>query len=167
MTKYSLLAFLISIIVFVHGQNVELEPNLGSGTTAVAAESSKFLPADVMKYPSESIQCMSSLTKPDQRLICPAARAYWCVKEVSDLTQDICGATVYYGDEYVSGKCEFKKCAAECEQQTISFIHEGRPYTRSTYCCKDQDYCNSAPSSTKISWIVSLCSLLIGLYYLR
>ena len=46
--------FLLLCIVFVQGQNVDFEPNLGSGTTAVAAESSNFLPEvhRILPFPS-------------------------------------------------------------------------------------------------------------------
>jgi hypothetical protein len=152
--------YLFAFLVIVFASLSSVEGQAG-------AESSKFLPADVMKYPSESIQCYSSLTKPDYRLICPAARAYFCVKEVSTLSQDICGSTIYYGDLYVDGQCQFKKCAAECnDKETINFVHEGESYERTTYCCKDQDYCNSATSNAKVSWIfISLCSIILAFYF--
>eukprot|EP01042_Synura_sphagnicola_P012801 gene12801-16274_t len=66
------------------------------------------------EYPMESLQCYSYLTKPDMKLICPASRNKYCVKEVSTLTQDICGATQYFGDMYVNKQCVFKKCNATC-----------------------------------------------------
>lgn len=73
-------------------------------------------------------------------------RNKYCVKEVSTLTQDICGATQYFGDMYVNKQCVFKKCNATCTPGTYTFSFQGTTYSRTTYCCK-HDLCNAAWSS--------------------
>lgn len=50
-------------------------------------------------YPG-GLQCYSYKTKPDRVVICPEARNAFCVKEVSNLNQDLCGQTQYFGDLY-------------------------------------------------------------------
>lgn len=116
-------------------------------------------------YPTTTIKCFSSMTEPDNRLICPAARAEYCVKEVSSLTENLCGKTQYFGDVYKSALCEFKKCSDECVEETISFEFEGNSYSRSTYCCST-DYCNSATSSGKLSVTVTVLIVLLSSWYL-
>lgn len=119
------------------------------------------------QYPLTSLQCYSYLTKPDMKLICPASRYFYCfmifykvygcfcrenycVKQVSSLTQDICGGTQYFGDLYVNKECVFKKCNATCSEGTENFEFQGNTYSRSTYCCKT-DYCNSAIRKNAVS----------------
>lgn len=64
------------------------------------------------------------------------------MKEVSSLTQNLCGKTQYFGDLYTNSQCEFRKCSDHCEPGTETFGFEGQIYSRSTYCCKS-DYCNA------------------------
>jgi hypothetical protein len=58
-------------------------------SNTLSSVTSKYLLIDLEKtivdYPSNSLQCYSSLTKPDMKLICPAARSSYCVKELSTL----------------------------------------------------------------------------------
>eukprot|EP01035_Chromulina_nebulosa_P025045 gene25045-32651_t len=89
-------------------------------------------PSSIKKYPQQSLKCYSSLTKPDKQLICPASRANFCVKQVSSLTSDICGGTQYFGDEYVNGQCQYKKCNATCTPGSFSFTFQGQTYSRAT-----------------------------------
>jgi hypothetical protein len=90
----------------------------------------------------------------------------YCVKEVSTLTQDLCGATQYFGDMYVAGTCQYKKCAAECEEGTYSFEYQGQTYSRQRYCCNDKNDCNAAFSSMSVKSVCLLVSLIIGFYLL-
>ncbi len=107
---------------------------------------------DYINYPSSSLQCYSYLTKPDRKLICPAARNTWCVKEVVGLQQDLCGKTQYFGDHYSGSFCALKMCAAECVPGTYSFLYAGNYYSRTRYCCNDKNFCNSASAIIKSSY---------------
>lgn len=102
------------------------------------------LSQDYKQYPSSSLQCFSTLTVPDMKLICPMDRNMYCVKETSDLRQNLCGFTKYFGDIFVDSICQYKKCAAECTEGPVPFEYEGAVYTRNIYCCNDKDYCNSS-----------------------
>jgi hypothetical protein len=73
-------------------------------------------------------------------------RNKFCVKQVSNLNQNLCGHTQYFGDRFVGSTCEFKKCSATCHPGTEEFEYDGTTYTRTTYCCKG-DYCNSGVKS--------------------
>lgn len=120
-------------------------------------------------YPQSSLQCMSSLTKPDMRLICPLNRNTWCVKETSTLRQDLCGYTQYFGDMFVVSQCEYKKCAAECTPGTYSFFYKGVRNTRTVYCCNDQNYCNSGLrtySKSIILIIICILSIFVSFFIL-
>ena len=46
------------------------------------------------------IRCVSTMTRPDQELICPEFRNKWCVKVVSSLDESECGRGEYFGDTY-------------------------------------------------------------------
>lgn len=88
------------------------------------------------------------------------------MKEVSTLTQDICGATQYFGDMYVNKQCVFKKCNATCTPGTYTFTFQGSTYSRTTHCCK-HDLCNSAPGRIRGTWLqvaLLLCILLVVAY---
>ena len=122
----------------------------------------------VAEYPLTTLQCYSSLTKPDFVLICPEARwNKYCVKETSTLTQTICGQSIYFGDTYVESECEFKKCSAECEEGSFTFTYDGNEYTRKRYCCTT-DLCNSANSINVARdprwWVLALLTLCISVY---
>ena len=81
------------------------------------------------------------------------------MKEVVGLQQDLCGKTQFFGDLYVNSKCILKMCAAECTPGTYTFEYGGSKYARTTFCCKDQDYCNSAPSAFSAGGLQSFVSL--------
>ncbi len=83
------------------------------------------------------------MTKPDMKLICPEARSSYCVKEISDLKQDLCGKTQYFGDIYDKSLCFYKKCSATCVPGISNFRYAGRTFVRQRFCC-NTDYCNSA-----------------------
>ena len=99
-------------------------------------------------YPLEALNCYSSLTSPDNQLICPEGRSGFCVKEVVSLKEDLCGKTQYFGDVYNEGVCEFKTCARNCTEEMYEFIYGPYTYTRTRYCCTE-NWCNSAPSNSK------------------
>lgn len=117
------------------------------------------------KYPTESLKCYSYLTKPDLELICPAARNKYCVKEVVSLTKDLCGATQYYGDLYINKECQYKKCAAECEEGIYSFEFQGNTYSREVFCCKT-DMCNSSLKNFSLNYPIYLILLIISCFFL-
>lgn len=103
-------------------------------------------------------------------LNCPQTRNSVCVKEVVDLHKRDCGRSDSY--ESTAGfqnfrqndgtyseyplwpfrwnpapdykACEYRKCAAECEEGVTTFQYQGKTYHRYTYCCNDVDYCNPA-----------------------
>jgi hypothetical protein len=129
---------------------------------------------EVTDYPEKSLQCHSFLTKPDMKLICPAARSVllllcafclimkfatrnkFCVKEVSTMQSDTCGdSEFYFGDMYVhkSGECQFKKCSDECVEETIEFTYAYLSYHRTRYCCHT-DLCNDAATFRRISLVL-------------
>ena len=93
-----------------------------------------------------------------------AYRNNYCIKEISDLKQDLCGKTQYFGDfwDVRAGLCYFKYCSDVCRSGDSTFLFGGNAYTRSTFCCKNKDYCNSAFSSVKGSYsLVLLCISLV------
>jgi hypothetical protein len=91
-------------------------------------------------------------------------RNKYCIKEVSSLTQNLCGATQYFGDMYAGGQCVLKKCAAECVEETYGFEYEGQTYSRQRFCCNDKDFCNA--SNKKILPNVSVFALLfVAMYF--
>lgn len=88
------------------------------------------------------------------------------MKEVSRQTQNLCGATQYFGDIYSGGECVLKKCAAECVEETYSFEFQGQVYSRQRYCCNDKDYCNSSFSKYSFMgpWVLGMATVFIWLY---
>lgn len=118
-------------------------------------------------YPSTTLSCYSSYTKPDGMLICPESRSKFCVKELSTLKQDLCGQSQYFGDQYLDNLCVLRKCASECEEGQYSFQYGGLTYVRNRYCCQE-NYCNSssknwasAAALTVVTLIVSCMILLV------
>lgn len=99
-------------------------------------------------WPYDTLRCYSSMTKPDMKLICPEARSSYCVKEISDLKQDLCGKTQYFGDIYDKSLCFYKKCAATCVPGITNFRYAGRTFVRQRFCC-NTDYCNSGFALSK------------------
>ena len=81
----------------------------------------------------------------------------FCVKEENDLPKDKCGQTAYFGDKWdlhVS-KCVYRKCSDVCEEGELKFSHDDEEYTRTTYCCKNQDYCNGMYDGAIVSIVVA------------
>ena len=121
-------------------------------------------------YPSTTIQCWSSLTKPTQNLICPDARNNWCVKQTSDLKKDLCGKTQYFGDQWdaANGLCYYKKCGYACKPGATTFTYGGQSYTRNEYCCKNENFCNSSTrlvqSHLYLMVISSICFVVMILF---
>ena len=74
--KLIMLLLLALATIFVESQENEVvyQTKDNRESSAVTAASDLYLPGDVTKYPMKSLQCFSSLTKPDKELICPAAR---------------------------------------------------------------------------------------------
>lgn len=119
-------------------------------------------------YPSTTLSCYSSYTKPDGMLICPESRSKFCVKELSTLKQDLCGQSQYFGDQYLENLCVLRKCAAECEEGQYPFSYGGIDYVRVRYCCQES-YCNSASksvsSATALTTSVIIMCMSIVLYF--
>ena len=135
-----------------------------TGDHAIAAQY-KAQKLAMENYPMSSLKCMSSLTKPDMKLICPAARSTWCVKEVSNLRQDLCGHTQFFGDMWVNAVCEFKKCSDVCVPGTTSFSWGNNQYQRKTFCCNDKNFCNSS-SNLKSSIVITSVAVVVLVYVL-
>ena len=115
-------------------------------------------------YPQNALKCYSSLTRPDNQLICPQGRDVYCVKEVSSLKKDLCGKTQYFGDTMVGELCEFKKCSDKCVEGQYEFIFGGTVYTRNRFCCNDANYCNSSFKNSKFAYSLLILVLLITFY---
>jgi len=111
-------------------------------------------------YPSTTLSCFSSYTKPDGMLICPEARSKFCVKELSTLKQDLCGQSQYFGDEYLENLCVLRKCAAECTEGQYPFSYGGLVYVRVRYCCQE-NYCNSSHRSIASTMLLVSSSILV------
>jgi hypothetical protein len=120
-------------------------------------------------YPSRTIQCWSSLTKPTQNLICPDARNNYCVKQTSNLKKDLCGKTQYFGDQWdaANGLCYYKKCGYACKQGATKFHFGGVEYTRNEYCCKDKNFCNAASRqrAAPLVHMVLACAVAVAAVY--
>lgn len=101
--------------------------------------------ANYAHYPRGTRQCMSTSTKPDGKLICPESRRKFCVKEIANVPEEICGKTQYYGDVYEQALCVYRKCAAECVEGSKPFVYAGIEYRRDSYCC-EADFCNAGTS---------------------
>lgn len=67
----------------------------------------------------------------------------WCVKEITNLPAALCGKTQYYGDSFVDGECQYKKCDSECVEEQITFRWDEKQYTRTRFCCNNANLCNS------------------------
>ena len=117
-------------------------------------------PQNYELYPSTSLKCYSSKTKPDKSLICPLNRNSYCVKEVADLKQDLCGKTQYFDDEFIDSLCLNYKCADICTPGIKAFYYNGIEQTRTTYCCTT-DYCNSSSRQFITSTLLTLASTCI------
>lgn len=123
-------------------------------------------PQTLANWPSKTLSCYSSLTKPDMKLICPAQRSSFCIKEESTLRQDLCGHTQYFGDMFVNSLCVYRKCGDTCTPGVTSFTYAGLTYTRTRYCCTTS-YCNAAIGSRAMAlgalWLtISLVVVLSG-----
>jgi hypothetical protein len=112
------------------------------------------------KYPSTTLSCYSSYTKPDGMLICPESRSKFCVKELSTLKQDLCGQSQYFGDQYLDNLCVLRKCAAKCEEGQYSFTYGGLTYVRNRFCCQE-NYCNSAGKNIASATTLGVTLLII------
>ena len=91
------------------------------------------------------------------------------MKQTSDLKQDLCGKTQYFGDQWdaANGICYFKKCSEWCVDGSTSFEFGGQTYTRNEFCCKDKDYCNSSHQYNRGNfYLCLLCCTLIILTYI-
>lgn len=111
-------------------------------------------------YPSTTLSCYSSYTKPDGMLICPESRSKFCVKELSTLKQDLCGQSQYFGDQYLENLCVLRKCAAECKEGQYPFSYGGLVYVRLRYCCQE-NYCNSSPKAIASATVLVSSSILV------
>lgn len=117
------------------------------------------------RYPSTTLSCYSSYTKPDGMLICPESRSKFCVKELSTLKQDLCGQSQYFGDEYLENLCVLRKCASECEEGQYSFQYGGLTYVRNRYCCQE-NYCNSSTRNVSRAGMLTVISIIISCMFM-
>lgn len=112
------------------------------------------------EYPQNALQCHSSNTLPNQKVICPEDENGYCVKIVDTRKERNCGRGDYFFDRWKGGQCLLKKCATECVEDVEMYYQDDRGlhpddddstggftrYYRTTYCCKDKDFCNGASS---------------------
>lgn len=113
-------------------------------------------------YPLTTLRCYSTFTKPDGQLICPEARSKYCVKEISNLRQDLCGHTQYFGDTYMNNLCILRKCSDECKDEIYKFTYGTLEYTRTRTCCST-DYCNGSSKTKSSSNLLTIvCTLLLS-----
>ena len=113
------------------------------------------------RYPSTTLSCYSSYTKPDGMLICPESRSKYCVKELSTLKQDLCGQSQYFGDQYLENLCVLRKCASECEEGQYSFQYGGLTYVRQRYCC-EENYCNSSSRNFASATVLTVLAVILS-----
>ena len=114
-------------------------------------------------YPNNALICYSSMTSPDNILICPESSGKFCVKEVVELKEELCGKTQYFGDVYNNGLCTLKKCNRTCSDDfRYSFSYGPYEYARHTFCC-NTNYCNSA--SKKWNYNIAIIITLIGILF--
>ena len=142
--KFIVIFLLCSMIPFAIGQEDSQHPvEEGEDITGYKDHTISGAKLTNGEYPSTTLSCYSSYTKPDGQLICPEARSKYCVKELSTLKQDLCGESQYFGDQYIDNLCVLKKCSAECVPGQYPFTYGGLEYVRVRYCCQ-ANYCNSA-----------------------
>mmetsp|Transcript_36877 Transcript_36877/g.115448 ORF Transcript_36877/g.115448 Transcript_36877/m.115448 type:complete len:237 (-) Transcript_36877:137-847(-) len=171
--------------VRVHSAKIRLAIFCGVLMLFPSAEGQSVSSDDIEKggYPANAMWCYSTMTKPygideensnsERGLLCPEARNQFCVKEVSSTPRELCGKTLYFGDEWdeLRGQCIYKKCADVCEETRIYYEHAEVEYFRDIYCCKtgrqDGAPCNDAPGRHGSVWItasfaiLSLCLVLL------
>lgn len=135
----------------------------GQGAASKAAQDQIYGPPN--RYPQTTLKCYSTFQKPDGKSICPEARAKFCVKEVSNLRQDLCGHTQYFGDEYKDSVCVLRKCSTECKDEVISFQYGDLSFTRQRTCCTS-DYCNAGSGSAAGGVVTLVCVLALSLLLL-
>ena len=63
------------------------------------------------------------------------------MKETTNLPQSLCGKTQYFGDRFVNGVCQYKKCLDTCVESEYQFEYKDQIYNRKRYCCKN-NLCN-------------------------
>jgi len=113
-------------------------------------------------YPVGALQCMSTLTLPEEQLICPKGRDSFCEKnELPNIPASKCGKGEYFGFKYDEKikRCAWRRCAAACEERmgTTQIEVDGEEYNWDRYCCNDEDFCNtSSVLKTGLLWVV-LC----------
>lgn len=108
-------------------------------------------------YPTSALRCYSSMTSPDNILICPESQNMFCIKEMVELKEDLCGKTRYFGDVYDRGTCTLRKCSRNCTDDfRYTFTHGPYTYARHTFCCKD-DLCNTASSIQNNYLLYNIC----------
>lgn len=138
-------------------------------------------------YPSNALQCVSTMTHPDERVICPEAENKWCAKIVDDRKDTDCGKDPYFLDRWQGSDCRLKKCTAHCERMDVYYYtadrgripgKDSQHYTASTggfirqkrmiYCCNDQNYCNSASSFPRLApFLFALAAVAASLCIVR
>mmetsp|Transcript_41113 Transcript_41113/g.54117 ORF Transcript_41113/g.54117 Transcript_41113/m.54117 type:complete len:153 (-) Transcript_41113:236-694(-) len=116
-------------------------------------------------YPQDSLRCYTTLTRPYNKLICPEAENACCIKEVSTLSKDQCGRSIYHGDRWNTGtgECIWKKCSSDCAEGSSTFLYKGEEYTRQRFTCDDRNYCNGAKRLMSLNHTVASFVLMVTL----
>ena len=81
------------------------------------------------------------------------------------MDENLCGYTQYFGDQYINGECQFRKCADTCIDGSYKFSFEGKEYERTVYCC-NTDYCNNSFKKFTNSIIYTTTILIVFLTYI-
>mmetsp|Transcript_11711 Transcript_11711/g.17745 ORF Transcript_11711/g.17745 Transcript_11711/m.17745 type:complete len:138 (-) Transcript_11711:151-564(-) len=121
----------------------------------------------VLSYPEGSLRCYHTTARPDRQVICPQSRNSYCMKEVTNLPQSLCGKTQYFGDRFKFGECTYKKCINECVEGEYQFEFEGQKYNRKRFCCNNENLCNGGSSlRNQMSLGLGTVAVAVALYAL-
>ena len=122
------------------------------------------------KYPQDALKCYATLS-PNDKIICPASRNKFCVKEVVvNASRKNCGRTPEFPHDIWDtkdprGTCIYRKCAASCLNKSVPFGSSERQF----HCCST-NLCNNAPASHRQVFaivMISYISVVLFLVWIR
>ena len=145
-TKWNFLYLLSMILPAISSSSFLDQMNFINTTLSKATSTTK--------YPQNALQCYSTLSTKNKKIICPKFRTNYCVKEVSNATRKECetkSSKQYSNDVWDPkiAKCIYRKCSDTCNNETIYYnetaisgYSRGKYWKRDVYCC-DNSICNS------------------------